>query len=232
MRYDTILLDSDQTLLDFAADERAALCATLRLFGAPDDDVHCALYHGINESLWRQFERGEVTKPELLERRFALFAREVGINAEPAALNASFLEHLCALGGRVLPGARELCLKLCETHKLYVVTNGAARPARTRLANAGLAHLFSHIFVSEELGTQKPEPVFFDRVFAALGDPPRTRAVLLGDSLTSDMAGAKAAGIAGCWLCPDRRHPDAEGAYDWRIAEPEEFLPIVWGGDA
>lgn len=229
MRYDTVLLDSDQTLLDFAADELAALRATLRAFGAPDSAESCALYHEINENLWRQFERGEVTKPALLERRFALFAQKTGLSAAPEALNAMYLEQLCTLGGRALPGAHALCRALRKTHRLYIVTNGASRPARRRLQNAGLTPFFEQIFVSEEVGVQKPERAFFDRVLETLGNPPRERTVLLGDSLTSDMAGARAAGIAGCWLCPDRARADVPGAYDWRIAELHEFLPIVQG---
>ena len=128
-----------------------------------------------------------------------------------------------------MPGALKLCRTLHERRRLYLATNGVGYVQKKRLRGSALAPYIDGIFISEEMGYSKPDPRFFDEVFVRLGNPDRKSAIMLGDSLSSDMLGASRAGIAGCWYCPDDKKQPQGILPDYRIRQLEEFLPIVLG---
>ncbi|WP_195282480.1 YjjG family noncanonical pyrimidine nucleotidase [Harryflintia acetispora] len=224
-RYDILLLDADGTLFDFERAEREALFAALRARGIVPGERHLAAYREINEGLWRRFERGELQKEELLRLRFSLYFEEMGIGEEPRRFNEEYLDEL-KKGAFLLPGAQELCERLHGCCRLCLATNGVSRVQRGRLRRSSIAPFIHDLFVSEDLGAQKPQAAYFDRVFARLGRPPRERVIILGDSLTSDMRGGVDYGIATCWLNFGRhRAPGLPVTY--QIHALEEFVPIV-----
>lgn len=157
MRYDILLLDADETLMDFPAAERQALQRTFADHGLTFTQATDDLYQQINQSLWRQFERGEITRPQLLATRFAKLFEELatpGIDTD--AFNREYLHNL-GYGTQPLPHALELCQALSALGcRLYILTNGLSGPQRRRLAGSGLTPYLSDIFVSEETGFQKP----------------------------------------------------------------------------
>ncbi len=200
--YDIVLLDADNTLFDFDAAEGAALRRALEERGYPFTPETQALYLSINRPLWAAFDRGEVTQDFLVVERFRLLVERLGGDHDPAAFNRDYLTYL-GQGNQLLPGAEELCRELRGAGCLLALaTNGVARVQRARLESSPLKPYFSAIFISQELGAQKPQQAFFQAVFDALDIRDRHQCVMVGDTLGSDILGGLAAGIDTIWYNP------------------------------
>lgn len=202
MRYDTILFDADDTLLDFKQAEAVALKKVFSAYGYAFDDRVNDKYQAINQGLWKDLENGLITKDIITETRFATLFSQLGIEGDGIAFNRSYIKEL-AEGGYILEGARELCEELSKSARLYLVTNGISKTQRRRIAKAGVGRYFTDIFISEEVGFQKPQKGFFDYVFAKIHRFNPERTIIVGDSLTSDITGGKNAGIDTCWYNPE-----------------------------
>ncbi len=225
MKYPIILLDVDDTLLDFHAAEDCAIRDTLRARKIEPTDEKVALYSRINKSWWETFERGEVQKDELLWRRFEEFFARLGVEHDPKQAQHDYHENLGKYAF-LIPGADELCRRLqAGGHKLYIVTNGTTIIQQRRFGASGLGRYVEGIFISEQMGTQKPSPDFFEKVFAALGRPGKEDCIIFGDSQTSDMAGGRAFGIATCWYDP--KHSAPKGDWDYIVHDLMDFLEVV-----
>lgn len=226
MRYDVVLIDIDDTLFDFRQSSFEALERAFARRNVSFTWADMPAYEVYNDRLWRAFERGEIPKPLIFTERFRLYFAECGLDLDPADFNHDYLLYL-AEGYAFMPHCRELLEALHEKCKVYVVTNGDTFAQESRIARSGLAHLFDGVFISEQLGCRKPEKVFFDRVFSIIGDELRSRAILVGDSLSSDMQGGRNAGIATCYY---GRAENADDRCDYVIGDLLELLPIVENG--
>lgn len=202
MRYDYLLFDADNTLFDFDRAEERALQATLEFFGYPLDSDTRELYRTINRVLWRRLDLGEISREALVVERFALFDRAMGGSRDAAALNRFYLDRLSE-GAELLPGAEALCRSLAPRATLALVTNGVARAQRGRLARSALNGLFPYVFISEEVGWQKPQREFFSHVCSAMAIRDRRRAVVIGDNLVSDVQGGLQSGLDAVWFNPN-----------------------------
>ena len=202
MRYDYLLFDADNTLFDFDRAEERALQATLEFFGYPLDSDTRELYRTINRVLWRRLDLGEISREALVVERFALFDRAMGGSRDAAALNRFYLDRLSE-GAELLPGAEALCRSLAPRATLALVTNGVARAQRGRLARSALAGLFPYVFISEEVGWQKPQREFFSHVCSAMAIRDRRRAVVIGDNLVSDVQGGLQSGLDAVLFNPN-----------------------------
>lgn len=224
MKYDVILLDADETLFDYRRAAREALANACAAFGIPFTEAVHARYHAINDALWRLYEQGGVTQEALRVGRFKRLSDALGHPLDPVAFNAAYTAAL-GEGAYLREGALEVCRALHGRRPLYIATNGLIATQKRRLEKSPLRPLVSGMFISEEIGFQKPRKEYFDAVLAAVGRPAPSRVLLLGASLTSDMAGGKNAGIATCWLAPE----DAEDTVgcDYRIERLLDFLPIA-----
>ena len=227
--FDFLLFDADNTLFDFDRAEDAALRQVLAERGYPDDDATRGLYLSINRDLWARLDRGEVTQSFLVVERFAAFTRAMGRDDDPVAFNRDYLDQL-AQGAFLLPGAEALCRALAPHCTLAIITNGVARAQRGRFDRSPLKELIPHLFISEEIGASKPSPAFFRPVLDALGITHLSRALMVGDNLTSDIGGAAAMGLDTAWYNP--RHLPNPGPVTptWEIARLEELLPLVLDG--
>lgn len=226
MRYDVVLIDIDDTLFDFRQSSFEALERAFACRGVSFTWADMPGYEVYNDRLWRAFERGEVPKPLIFTERFRLYFAERGLDLDAADFNHDYLLYL-AEGYAFMPHCRELLEALHGKCRVYVVTNGDTYAQESRIARSGLAHLFDGVFISEQLGCRKPEKVFFDRVFSIIGDDCRSRAILVGDSLSSDMQGGRNAGIATCYY---GRAENADDRCDYVIGDLLELLPIVENG--
>ena len=195
-----ILLDADETILDFVRSSKESLSAAMREAKLPYDEADFAVYKRINDTIWREYERGEITKARLSVGRFARFFAEKGIDGDPALLNALYFSKLCRTG-YLLDGAAEFLARLKERGRVFLITNGTPAAQYGRLDALGIRSLFDGIFVSDEIGFAKPDPRFFGYVLSAVGAA-REDCIVIGDSLTSDIAGANAAGIYSVWYAP------------------------------
>lgn len=208
-----LFLDLDDTILDFQKAERLALAKTLEAFGLPPTDTVLARYHQINREHWERLERKELTREQVLVGRFAALFQEMGLSAEAEKVARAYEENL-SQGHYFLPGAEEALKSLSQTYKLYLASNGTAKVQAGRLKSAGIIPYFQEIFVSQEIGANKPDPAYFSACFARIAGFRKDRAMMVGDSLTSDILGGIQAGIATCWVNPHHKtgeiHPDYE----------------------
>lgn len=194
-----VLLDSDDTLLDFQLAEHIALEKTLREMGIePSDDI-ISLYSGINRRHWEMLERGELTRAEVLVKRFEALYEALGVTGDAAATQASY-EYNLSQGHYFMPGAVELLETLCGRYKLYMVTNGNEKVQVSRLASAGIEKYFEDIFISQRIGYDKPRIEYFQRCFEKMPHFEPGEMIIIGDSLTSDIQGGINAGIHTCWF--------------------------------
>lgn len=201
-RYDFVLLDADNTLFDFDAAERKALRTVLEERGYTADSATVEIYTTINTELWAAFARGEAEQDHILVERFRRFQAAVGGKHDPELFNADYQKALGA-NADLLPGALELCKNLAAGGcVLAIVTNGAAVAQRGRYAASPIRDHVPHLFISQELGVGKPDPLFFDHVCRKMGISDRSRAVVVGDSLASDILGGNRAGIDTIWYNP------------------------------
>ena len=201
-RYKIVLLDADNTLFDFNASEMRAIHAVLRERGYTPDVATVNTYLQINSALWEAFARGEVGQDHLLVERFRRFEQAMGGDHDPERFNIDYQKALAA-NGVLFPGAEELCRRLAAAGcTLAIVTNGATIAQKGRFYASALAPLIPYLFISQEIGVGKPDPRFFDHVFQALHVTDRSDAVIVGDSLASDILGGNRAGIHTIWYNP------------------------------
>ena len=222
MAYDVIFMDIDNTLLDFNAGTADSLRQLLADFGEELTEERLARFFVINDSLWTAYEHGEIEKSYIFPTRFQRWLGEMGIETDWLAANGRYAEGL-QQSAILMPHAMELLDALKGKYPLYGVTNGVVTTQTPRLEKSRLNEYFDQVFISEAMGCKKPEQAFFDKVFEAIGNPDRSRCIILGDSLTSDMQGGRNAGIATCFFGKDTGDPRC----DYVIGDLMEFLQVL-----
>ena len=108
-----------------------------------------------------------------------------------------------------------------------VVSNGTVVAQTKKLTRSGLGALMDGVFLSEQLGAEKPKKKFFDQVFAAIGPVEKGETMIVGDSLTSDIRGGVNAGIQTCWYNPKGHTAPPELRIDYTVSDIAEVLQIV-----
>ena len=227
MRYVNLLLDADDTLFDFPKASARAFSRMCQLHDIPDTPDVYQLYHQINLELWNAFDRGEVTKEFVTLERYVRFFDALPLKRDAAACNR---DYLAALGECVypLPHAEDVCRTLVSRgHRLYIITNAVASVQRNRLRGSAFADLITDAFISEDAGASKPARVYYDYVLARIPGASAENTLAIGDSLTTDIAGANNAGLPCCWYNP-RRAPRPQGLHiDYEIQDLRALLDLV-----
>lgn len=206
-RFDAVLWDLDGTLLDFIYAQRQAITRCLESIGREATEEIIQRYAAINDSYWKRFELGEVTKEQLLIGRFvSLFEAYQITDADVSAFQRAYQENLGNVY-RYLDDSFELCCNLRGKVKQYIITNGTTTVQENKLKLSGLWELMDGIFISEQIGVPKPQKGFFEHCLSAMAengeDVDRDRLLIVGDSLTSDIKGGVLSGIPTCWYRPD-----------------------------
>ena len=196
-----LFLDLDDTILDFHKAERIALSNTIRSFGIEPTEEVLGRYHVINKWHWEQLELGTMTRAEVLVGRFAMLFEERNIAVDPEAVARAYEKNL-GIGHWFLPGAEEAVDTLSKKYRLFLASNGTASVQKGRMTSANLYRFFEKVFVSQEIGHNKPSKAYFDACFAAIPDFDPEKAMIVGDSLSSDIQGGINAGIKTCWVNP------------------------------
>lgn len=223
-----VFLDLDDTILDFHAAERIALAKTLSHFGVEPTAAVVERYHIINRQHWERLERGELTRAQVQEGRFRVLFAELGRETDPVAITRNYEKNL-GIGHYFLPGAQEAVQALSRHHRLFLASNGTASVQHSRLTSAGLYPYFEKVFISQEIGYNKPSKEFFEACFAKIRGFDRARAIMVGDSLTSDILGGIRAGMKTCWINPAHEPPRADIRPDYEI-ESLSQLPALLAG--
>lgn len=194
-----ILFDLDDTIFDFGKAEENALKKTLLSIGVEPTEEAVKRYSEINLSQWKLLELGKLTRKELTVRRFKIFFDELGIEADTEKVNETYKKFL-SQGHFFIDGAEKLLDELYGKYRLYLASNGTACVQSGRIASSGISKYFEHIFISEEIGFNKPSREFFDACFAKIQNFNADSTVIVGDSLTSDILGGINAGIHTVWF--------------------------------
>ena len=210
-----LFLDLDDTILDFHKAERIALSKTIREFGLEPTEEVLSRYHVINKWHWEQLELGKLTRAEVLENRFGALFAEFGIQADQAACARAY-EHNLSIGHYFLPGAEEAVEILSKRYRLFLASNGTASVQKGRMTSANLYRFFEVCFVSQEIGHNKPSREYFEAAFARIPGFDKSKCLMVGDSLTSDIQGGINAGIKTCWINPPHApgRPDIQPDYE------------------
>lgn len=222
-----IFLDVDDTILDFGRAEREALASSLSQMGVEvnEEALHC--YHEVNLAHWKMLERGEITRERLLVRRFEEFYKQIGVIAD-AERTQRVYEYELGCRSYYLDGAEELLAALAqEGYRIYLASNGTTVVQAPRIKASGLDRICHGIFLSEAIGCDKPQRAFFDACFASIANFVPENAIILGDSLSSDIAGGRNAGIKTCWFNPKKLPLTGDVTPDFEISELSEFLEIL-----
>ena len=223
-----ILWDVDATLLDFHAAEKAAILKLFRQFHLGEcTEEMLQRYANINRGYWERLERGELTRDQVLVGRFQEFfeKEELDVSAAPAFNEA----YQSSLGDTIVyrDDSYHIIKSLRGKVKQYVVSNGTIVAQEKKLRLSGLGELMDGVFLSEELGVEKPNKAFFDKVFKEIGDMDRDTVLIVGDSLTSDIRGGNNAGIRTCWYNPGHAAL-IEGVHvDYEIMDLHEVYDLL-----
>lgn len=201
---DTLLFDLDNTLLDFNQAEKIAVGKTLQHFHIEPKEAILKRYSELNQAQWNLLEQGKISREQVKLRRFQLLFAELKTDT-PAQEAALMYETLLAQGHYFMDGARELLETLYGNYRMYLVTNGTLSVQKGRLKSAGISRYFGDIFISEELGYNKPSIEYFNCCFSKIPDFHKETTVIIGDSLTSDIQGGINAGIRTIWFNPDHK---------------------------
>lgn len=221
-----LFLDLDDTILDFHRAERLAISRTFHSFGLEPTEAVLDRYHHINRAHWERLERGELTRDQVLIGRFQVLFGEMGIPAQAEEV-AKRYEHNLSQGHFFLPGAKEALDALRGKYRLFLASNGTACVQHGRLTSAGLYPYFEKVFVSQELGANKPAKAFFDACAAQIPGYDGKKALMVGDSLSSDILGGKNAGIRTCWVHADSAELPPEYIPDWQIASLSQLPALL-----
>lgn len=199
-----LFLDLDDTILDFHKAERIAIAKTILDFGVEPTEEVLNRYHIINKWHWEQLELGKLTRAEVLENRFATLFGELGVDVDAAQCARAYEKNL-SIGHYFLPGAEEAVDSLSKKYRLFLASNGTASVQKGRMTSANLYRFFEKVFVSQEIGYNKPSKDYFDACFTQIPGFDPKKAIMVGDSLSSDIKGGKNAGIATVWVNPNHQ---------------------------
>ena len=221
-RYSVILWDIDGTILNFFAAEKAAIQRGFQEFNIGEcTDEMLADYSQINKKYWEMLERKEASKQEILYGRFYEFFDKYGIDKSIADDFQPWYQ--LALGDTIVfeNGALSLLKELKGKVKQYAVTNGTKVAQTKKLSKSGLDKIFDGVFISEDIGVEKPSVDFFVKVFqkTELTETDKKKILIVGDSLTSDIKGGNNIGIDTCWYNPKGANKPNDIIVNYEIKE-------------
>ena len=225
---DTVLWDVDGTLLNFKVAEKAAIKAMFKRFDLGEcSDEMFSRYSQINDAFWRRLERNELSRKQILIQRFEQFFGEYGINKDLAEKFNE--EYLQALGNTIVynDDSLDIIKQLKGMIRQYVVSNGSIVAQTRKLKRSGLGELMDGVFLSEELGIEKPDVVFFEKVFSKIGIKDPSTVMIVGDSLTSDIKGGMNAGIKTCWYNPAKLPLPDGYRVDYTVSDLHEIVKLI-----
>lgn len=226
-KYKYLLFDLDDTLLDFKKAEYYGIKAVFEKMGITVSDENIELYSKINLSCWKQYEQGEITREDIYKNRVVQFGEKIGVDIDVEEFSDTYFYTL-SRQGQTMPYAFELMDALSK--KDYVIaaaTNGALVPQTFRIVNSGLAGFFKGgIFVSEQIGFRKPEPEFFEYLLKELRVKDKGEVLVIGDSLSSDIAGAVSLGLDSCFVNLRSEEVSYKGDFTYSVCSLKDLIKV------
>jgi 2-haloacid dehalogenase len=227
VKHRLFLFDLDDTLLDFKASEQLSFVRTMRDLGLQGElEALFQQYQAINVALWRAFEAGTVSKDVLKVERFRKTFQLNGLELDPEAASARYLDSLSETVVLV-DGAQELCASLSAIGEVGVITNGVHHIQHRRIASSGLGQHIAFIATSEACGHAKPDSRFFEFTTRMARSFARHETIIVGDRLDADILGANRFGIDSCWFNPGRLANDTPALPTCEVATLDEVVPAL-----
>jgi len=220
VRFKAIFMDNDGTLMDFKAGEENALRGILDMLGL-DREEGAKAYKRINDQCWKDFEKGLITQPQLRIRRFRELLEQFECNASSEDTAKAYEEAL-SRQAILLPGSVEVVKKISEKLPVLILTNGISHIQHGRIDSSPLAPYLSGLLISEEIGAPKPAPDMYLKALEMMNIKPH-EALMIGDSLTSDIQGAINAGVPACWYNPGHKEAPEGMKIDYIIDRMEQM---------
>ncbi|ELV8624272.1 pyrimidine 5'-nucleotidase [Vibrio cidicii] len=222
MKYDWIWFDADETLFHFDAFKGMQLMFARKGVDFTEQDFHH--YQKVNKPLWVEYQDGKITADEIKHRRFQEWAEK--LNTTTLELNSAFLEamaDICTL----LPGVKDLMEALHGKVKMGIITNGFTELQAIRLERTGMAGYFDKVVISEQVGVAKPDLAIFDHALQVAGQPCKSKILMVGDNLHSDILGGMNFGIETCWLNHQSNPADERIAPSYTVSSMAELHAIL-----
>jgi len=227
LKYEILLFDADNTVLDFDKSEEQALQVAFSNNGLPFDEKVLQIYRKNNIAQWQRYERGEIDRDEVLVNRFTDTFAQLDVHTDVAPI-ADLYERQLHLGYFTVPHAEEVLVALSKQGcRLYIVSNGVLSIQNSRMAGSGLEKYFIKRFISEEIGYPKPYVEFFKRSFAQIEDFDASKTLIIGDSLSGDIQGGINAEIDSCWFNPNKIINTTGITPTYEISDLREIFDIV-----
>ena len=227
MAYTFLLFDLDRTLLDFESAEDTALTQMLEDMNFQNIQAFKDYYKPMNQGLWKDLEQKKLTKQELVDSRFAIGFAHFGITVDGAEMALRYQDYI-SLQGQSFPGAKEMLAELVQVgYQIYGATNRVTAIQEGRMAHSTIAPYFKEVFISEQLQTQKPDPDFFEKVGQLIPGFSKEETLMIGDSLTADIAGGHAAGIDTVWYNPDHKENTSQVVPTYEVSTYQEIADLL-----
>ena len=226
-KFPILWFDLDNTLLHFSGSSHKAFSALCKEIGLEETEESYQVYHKINKVEWRLFEEGKITQDELKHSRFQNYFDHIGFDFDGLTANGIYLKYIVEFPSYV-DGVEETLKKLQEQkYKMSIITNGMKEVQRPRITKCNWNHYFDKIFVSDEIGLAKPNVEFFNHCLEQSGYPDKSEILVIGDTLESDILGAKNANIKSCWINPNGDYCPPDLKPDYEIKKLSELFDIV-----
>lgn len=204
MKYEIIIFDADDTLFDFRKSERDAFKNTMIEFNIEyNENYHLKIYSNINTTIWKEFEYGLITQKELKIERFKRLSDKLNINFDEVEFAKSYMKHL-SFASFLYDDSTSLIESLHKNYRLSIITNGLTDVQNRRIRKSAIAKYFEDIVISEEVQVSKPDSKIFELALNNMKYTDKSKVLMVGDSLTSDIQGGINFGIDTCWFNPDK----------------------------
>jgi 2-haloacid dehalogenase len=202
MKYEVIIFDADDTLFDFKKSEREAFKNAMVEFDIEyDENHHLKIYQDINTAIWKEFEQGLITQEKLKVERFKRLSDKLNAGFDENKFAKAYIKHL-AEASFLFEESLELVESLHKDYKLTIVTNGLTDVQSKRIRKSDIAKYFETVVISEEIKTAKPAPEIFEHAIKDINNIDKSKILVVGDSLSSDIQGGINFGVDTCWYNP------------------------------
>ena len=227
MKYEAIIFDADETLFDFEKSEKEALKRAMLDFNIDYiEEYHLKEYKKINKSLWKDFEEGLITQKKLKVERFKRLSDKLNINFDADKFAKSYMNHL-ANASFLYEGTTNLIESLNKFYKLSIITNGLVSVQDKRIRESTIAKYFDPIVISEEILVSKPNKKIFEYTLKHMNLSDKSKVLMVGDSLTSDIKGGINFGIDTCWFNPKKLKNESLIKPTYEVSSFEELKSLL-----
>ena len=221
------LVDADDTILDFHGASAKAIRYAFSVFNIPWQDSFASVFKRVNDGLWERLERRELTREKLIEIRFPLYLKELGVEGVDGDKFNEIYLHYIATNPMYMEGAEEFLKKLGKIGRVFIVTNGTQKIQESRFAISGLNALAEDVFVSQAIGYDKPAKQYTEYVLSHIPNFKKENAVWIGDSLSADIKAANAANITSIWFNPSQKALNGQATPDFIVDNFEKIFDIL-----